>query len=192
MGRAWDGTLVFPSQYWDENRMPHASIIYSKDKGQTWQSGTGARSNTTESQVAETAAGTLMLNMRDNRGSYRSISTTADLGKTWTEHPTSYSALQDPVCMASLIKARVNVKGRLRDVLFFSNVNSTTTRKDMTIKASLDMGETWLPANELLIDERQSFGYSCLTKIDDNTIGLLYEGNRDLFFVRIPVNEIIR
>lgn len=62
----------------------------------------------------------------------------------------------------------------------------------MTVKASLDLGETWLPANQLLIDDRRSYGYSALTKVDDNTIGLVYEGIRDLYFIRIPVNEIIR
>jgi sialidase-1 len=190
-----NGVLVFRSQYWDEGRkpgLPHSSIIYSEDHGKTWKSGIGAKSNTTESQVVETTPGTLMLNMRDNRGRYRSIATTTDMGKTWTEHITSYKALPDPVCMAGFIKARVNVKGTMRDVLFFSNVNSNTARENMTVKASLDMGETWLPAHELLIDERRSFGYSVLTKIDDNTIGLLYEGIRDLNFVRIRVDEIIR
>ncbi len=190
-----NGTLVFASQYWDESKkpgMPHSSIIYSDDHGKTWKSGIGAKSNTTEAQVVETTPGTLMLNMRDNRGSFRSVATTKDLGKSWTEHATSYNALQDPVCMASIIKAKVNVKGVMRDVLFFSNVNSSTARKDMTIKASLDLGETWQPANQLLLDERRLYGYSALTKIDDNTIGILYEGIRALYFVRIPVSDIIQ
>lgn len=29
-------------------------------------------------------------------------------------------------------------------------------------------------------------------KIDDNIIGMLYEGRGDLYFVRIPVAEIIK
>ncbi len=190
-----NGTLVFPSQYWDETKkpgLPHSAIIYSDDHGKTWKSGIGAKSNTTESQVVETTPGTLMLNMRDNRGSFRSVATTKDMGKSWIEHSTSYNALPDPVCMASIIKAKVNVKGQQKEVLFFSNVNSSTARMNMTIKASLDYGETWMPANQLLLDERRSFGYSVLTKIDDNTIGILYEGTRDLYFVRIPVKDIIK
>ena len=190
-----DGTLVFPSQYWDESKkpgIPHSSVISSKDHGATWQSGIGAKSNTTEAQVVETTPNTLMLNMRDNRGKFRSVSTTTDLGKTWTEHPTSYKDLIDPVCQASIIKARVNVKGTMQDVLFFSNPHTTSGRYDMTIQASLDLGETWEPANQLLIDERSCFGYSTLTKIDDNTIGILYEGIRDLYFMRIPVADIIK
>lgn len=190
-----NGTLVFASQYWDESRkpgLPHSSIIYSVDHGKTWKSGIGAKSNTTEAQVVETTPGTLMLNMRDNRGKFRSVATTKDMGKTWVEHHTSYEALPDPVSMASLIRARVNVKGKLRDVLFFSNVASSTARFNTTIKASLDLGETWLPQNELALDYRNTFGYSALTKIDDNTIGILYEGSRDLYFIRVPVSDIIK
>lgn len=188
-----DGKLVFAAQYWNENKVPFSTIIYSEDKGVTWKGKiNGPKANTTESQVVETTPGTLMLNMRDNRGGYRSVATTSNMGLTWTEHSTSYNALPDPVCMASIIKAKVNVKGVMRDVLFFSNVSTPLGRYNMTIKASLDLGETWLDANQLLIDERQCYGYSCLTKIDDNTIGLLYEGIKDLYFVKIPVNEIIK
>ena len=66
-----------------------------------------------------------MLNMRDNRGGSRAVATTKDLGKTWTEHPSSRSALQEPVCMASLIKvnAKDNITGK--DLLLFSNPNTT-------------------------------------------------------------------
>lgn len=189
-----NGTLVFPSQYWDETKkpgIPHSSVIYSTDHGQSWRSGTGARSNTTESQVVETRPGVLMLNMRDNRGSYRSIATTNDYGKTWLEHRSSYHALPDPVCMASIIKAKVRVKGVLRDVVFFSNMNNSYARDHLTIRASLDLGETWLPANRILIDERKAYGYSALVQIDEHTVGLLYEGIRDLNFVRVPVAGII-
>ena len=188
-----DGKLVFAAQYWNENKMPYSTIIYSADHGASWKGNlNGPKSNTTESQVVETTAGTLMLNMRDNRGSYRSVATTTNMGTTWTEHATSYNALQDPVCMGSLIKANVKVKGVLREVLFFSNPNTTSGRYDMTIKASLDLGQTWLPANQLLIDERNGYGYSSLTQIDTETIGILYEGTKDLFFVKVPVASIIK
>ncbi|PVY43771.1 sialidase family protein [Pontibacter virosus] len=187
-----NGTLVFPSQYWDDKGMPHSSIIYSDDRGATWKSGIGAKANTTESQVVETTPGTLMLNMRDNRGRFRSVATTTDLGSSWVEHHTSYSALPDPVCMGSLIKAKVNTKDGQHEVLFFSNPNTPSGRYDITLKASMDLGETWQPARQLLLDERGTYGYSALTKIDDNTIGILYEGVKDLYFVRVPVQEVIQ
>ncbi|HET9746141.1 MAG TPA: sialidase family protein, partial [Chitinophagaceae bacterium] len=188
-----DGKLVFAAQYWDGTKIPHSTIIYSDDHGNTWKGKiSGPKSNTTESQVVETLPGTLMLNMRDNRGSFRSVATTNDMGASWTEHSTSYNALPDPVCMGSIIKAKVKVNGVMKDILFFSNPNTSSGRHNITIKASLDLGQTWLQANQLLIDERTCYGYSCLTKIDDNTIGLLYEGTKDLYFVKVPVSEIIK
>ncbi|HEY1113669.1 MAG TPA: sialidase family protein, partial [Chitinophagaceae bacterium] len=63
---------------------------------------------------------------------------------------------------------------------------------NMTIKASLDLGESWPEKHHLLLDSRRTFGYSALTLIDDNTIGILYEGERDLYFLRVPISEIIK
>jgi sialidase-1 len=188
-----DGKIVFAAQYWDEKKMPYSTIIYSEDHGSSWKGKIeGPKSNTTESQMVETIPGTLMLNMRDNRGAFRSVATTNNMGATWTEHPTSYNALPDPVCMGSIIKATMKVKGVMREVLFFSNANTSSGRYNITIKASLDLGETWLPANQLLIDERPCYGYSSLTKVDDNRIGILYEGSKDLYYVNLPVSEIIK
>ena len=187
-----DGKIVFAAQYWDENAMPHSTLIYSADHGATWKTEDGPKSNTTESQLIETTPGVIMLNMRDNRGGFRSVATTSDMGKTWTEHHTSFRALADPVCMASFIKANVLLKGKPAEVVFFGNDNTPSGRYNLTIKASLDLAETWDKKNELLIDERFLFGYSSLTKIDDQTIGFFYEGVKDLYFVRIPVSDIIR
>jgi sialidase-1 len=186
-----DGKLVFPAQYWDERRIPHSTIIYSEDHGKTWIGKIdGPKPNTTESQVVETLPGTLMLNMRDNRGGFRSVATTTGMGEQWTEHHTSYNALPDPVCMGSILKANVKVQGNEKDVIFFSNPDTPSGRFNMTIKASLDLGETWLAQNALLIDERIGYGYSCLAQIDERTIGLLYEGAGDLYFVPVQVSEI--
>lgn len=187
-----DGTLVFPAQYRDADGMPFSTMIYSKNHGQTWQAGTGAKSNTTEAQVVELNDGSIMLNMRDNRGGSRSAATTKDFGKTWVEHPTSRSALTEPICMASIIRVASTKNGDTKDILAFSNPNDAKERKNMTIKLSLDEGNTWLEKNQLLIDERVCYGYSCLTMIDKNTIGLIYEGSRELYFVRIPLKDILK
>ncbi len=184
-----DGTLVFPAQFKDENEMPHSTIIYSRDGGQTWQIGTGAKPDTTESQVVELADGSLMLNMRDNRGGSRSVYTTNDMGQTWQEHATSRKDLSEPVCMASLIKHSYRGKG----YLLFSNPNSTEKRENMTIKLSKDMGNTWPEANQLLLDAGVGRGYSCMTSIDEETIGILYESSKaDLFFQRVKIADLLK
>lgn len=190
-----DGTLVFASQYteFDAGRTPHAGIIYSKDHGQTWHRHVAARDSTTEAQVAELSDGTLMLNMRDNRGGSRSVATTGDLGRTWTEHPTSRAALRESICMASLIavKAGENVLGK--HILLFSNPDTVRGRNHITIKASLDDGMTWKEVNQLLLDEDEGWGYSCLTMVDAQTVGILYESSvAQITFQTIPLRDIVK
>lgn len=188
-----DGTLVFPIQFIDKTRIPNAGIMYSKDRGETWKIHNYARTNTTEAQVAEVEPGVLMLNMRDNRGGSRAIYTTTDLGQTWKEHESSRTALIEPVCMASLIsvKAKDNVLGK--DLLIFSNPNSTSARKDMTIKISMDGGKTWSADHQLLLDEDYNWGYSCLTMIDKETIGILYESSvAHMTFQSIKLKDIVK
>lgn len=188
-----DGTLVFPIQYIGADKIPNAGIMYSKDHGQTWKIHNHARTNTTEAQVVEIERGVLMLNMRDNRGESRAVSTTKDMGQTWKEHESSRTALHDPVCMASLIKvkAKNNVLGK--DILLFSNPNTVKDRKDITIKASLDGGLTWLEENQLLLDEDYGWGYSCLTMIDKETVGIIYEGSTaHMTFQAIKLTDIVK
>ena len=187
-----DGTLVFPIQYIDSTRVPNAGIMYSKDRGETWHLHNPARINTTEAQVAEVESGILMLNMRDNRGGSRAVAITKDLGKTWSEHPSSRSALLEPICMASLIKvdAKDNITGK--KLLLFSNPNTTNGRHHITIKASLDGGFTWPTEHQVLLDEAEGWGYSCLSMIDGETVGIFYESSvAHMTFQAIKLTDLI-
>lgn len=188
-----DGTLVFATQFIDSTRIPNAGIMYSKDHGKTWKMHNYARTNTTESQVAEVEPGVLMLNMRDNRGGSRAVSTTKDLGKTWAEHPSSRSALPESVCMASLIKVAAKDNVLNKDILLFSNPNTTKGRHSITIKASLDGGMTWLPEHQVLLDEGDGWGYSCLSMINKEAVGILYEGSvAHMTFQAVKLKDLIK
>lgn len=193
-----DGTLVFPTQGRDKDGIPFSNITYSKDGGTIWQTSAPSYTNTTECAVVQLSDNSLMLNMRDNRNGKekgeangRAIFTTSDLGKTWQEHPTAHGALQEPVCMASLLRHDYTRKGKKETLLLFSNPNSKRHRNNMTIKVSFDEGKTWSSKN-ILLDAGGSFGYSCLTSLDENTVGILYESSRaQMVFQRIPLQEIL-
>lgn len=190
-----DGTIVFAAQYQDppeRKRLPHSTIIYSKDHGTTWRAGTGAFDDTTESQVVEVERGVLMLNCRYNRKAARVVMTTRDMGKTWQKHTTSERALIEPgSCMASLIDVDRELGRNAGGWLLFSNPDSTRGRRRITIKASSDRGLTWPKEHWLLLDEESSAGYSCLSMIDEHTVGILYEGSQaHMTFQRIPLKDL--
>ena len=188
-----DGTLVFPTQFIDSTRVPNAAIMYSKDRGETWHMHNYARTNTTEAQVAEVEPGVLMLNMRDNRGGSRAVATTKDLGITWVEHESSRKALQESICMASLISVKAKDNVLNKDILIFSNPNTTKGRHSTTIKISLDGGVTWPAEYELLLDEENNWGYSCLSMIDKETIGILYESSvAHMTFQSVKLKDIVK
>lgn len=188
-----DGTLVFPIQFIDSKRIPNAGVMYSKDRGETWKIHNLARTNTTEAQVAEVEPGVLMLNMRDNRGGSRAVAITKDFGETWTEHPSSRKALQEPVCMASLISVKAKDNALKKDILLFSNPNTVKGRNHITIKASLDGGHTWLPEHQVMLDEADGWGYSCLTMIDKKTVGILYESSvAHMTFQAVELKDLIK
>ncbi|OQP58263.1 sialidase [Niastella vici] len=213
-----DGTLVFPTQGRDKTGKAFSNITYSKDGGNTWHtSNRASKESTTENMAVELSDGTLMLNMRCNKNKTdtgdtngRVIAITHNLGADWTEHPASRGALHEPVCMASIIrhdyveKARPDDprqndtaglafgRGQKKSVLVFANPDSKTIRHHMTIRVSYDDGVTWPAVNKILLDEWKSRGYSCLTSIDADTIGIVYESSQcDLVFQQIKLKELL-
>lgn len=196
-----DGTLVIPTQGRDENGMAFSNITLSKDGGNTWTTSNPASQNTTECMAVELSNGHIMLNIRDNKNredksetNGRKIMITEDLGETWTEHPTSNSALIEPTCMASIHRHDYNDnEGASKSILVFSNPNSKYKRIKQTIKFSLDEGKTWPEKYWLELDEGSGSGYSCISSIDNDHIGILYEGSQaQMTFQKININELIK
>lgn len=194
-----DGTIVIPSQGRDATGMPFSNITYSTDRGVTWTASNPAYDNVTECNVAQLSTGELMLNMRDNRNrgrlrpNGRRVCTTADLGSTWIEHPTSRKALTEPTCMGSLHRHEwTDAAGARRHLLLFANPDHYKQRKNLTLKASIDDGATWPEDMQLLFDETKGWGYSSIASVDDRTIGILYEsGLADMVFITVGIDELL-
>lgn len=202
-----DGTLVFPAQYQDPedpqdsdaSRLPHSTFIYSQDHGESWQVAKGAWDDTTESQLVELADGELMINARTNRSAFRAVLTSRDLGQTWKTHPTHLKSLVEPgACMASVINVGRELIWRYptneigEKLLLFSNPNSRRGRSHMTIKASTNSGASWPMENQIQLDDQVGFGYSCMAMVDDETVGILYEGSQaHLVFQRVKLVDLL-
>lgn len=192
-----DGTLVFPTQGRDATGKAFSNITYSKDHGLTWQTSAPATSeSTTENMAVELSDGTVMLNMRANSNrtdtssnNGRAIAVTRNLGQSWSIHPTSHKALQEPTCMASIIRHDYTENGTKKSLLVFCNPDSKVARDNISIKTSKDDGQTW--QKRMMMDEWKGRGYSCLTSIDKETIGVLYESSQaDLVFQAIKLKDL--
>lgn len=195
-----DGTLLFPTQGRDGKGMPFSNITYSKDGGKTWRASNPAYSDVTESMAVELDDGDILLNMRDNRNrgntedNGRRICVTSDLGDTWKEHPTSRNALIEPTCMGSIHKhVYPDNNGVQKSIYLFSNPNSVAERVCLTLKVSTDNCKTWPEEKWILLDEYKSRGYSCITSVSEDYIGIVYESSQaDLVYQRIAVDELLK
>lgn len=186
-----NGTLVMPTQGRDAVGRPFSNLMWSEDHGKNWTLSEHARDNTTECAVVELSNGSLMLNMRDNRNrsdksktNGRAVSVTLDMGKSWSVHSSDHKALPEPVCMASLLSHDLPDGRR---ALFFSNPNSKQRREKMTVRMSLDDGQTW--PRSILLDQKGG-AYSSLAMVDEKTLGILYESSvADMVFQKMNLSE---
>lgn len=163
-----------------------AYAFYSDDHGKTFNIVPDiAYPGSNESTAAQLSDGRVMMNSRDQTGvsKARVVSITTDVNGSVFGTPSIDKTLIDPVAEGSLLASIVNGQS----YLFFSNLANTTTREDLTLRASGDNGQTW--AKSLLITG-QSAGYSDLAVIDANTIGILYEQS-SIKFMKVPFSTLL-
>ena len=179
--------------------MPFSNITYSLDHGRTWKTSNPAYHNATESNAVELTDGSIMLNMRDNTNkgntqtNGRRISTTDDLGQTWTEHPTSKKALVEPTCMGSLYRHYYTENGERKSILLFVNPSDTSIRDKITLKVSFDDGMSWPEKYWIMLDQFRSPAYSSITSIDEQSVGILFESSQaQLVFLKLSLKEILK
>lgn len=184
-----DGTLVLPVQGRDDDG-PFAAIMYSRDHGRHWQVSPRAHSGGNECQAAELADGAVMLNIRNGDKKRRAVLTTHDLGQTWQRHPTHEQALVEPTCNASLYRWPGPADGK--SLLLFANPQDEKQRIRHTLQVSVDDGLTWPTEHRRLLDEGQGYGYPSLSRVDDQRLGIVYEGSQaHLVFERLTRQELL-
>jgi sialidase-1 len=189
------GRLVAPCDHIEAvSKDYYSHIIYSDDNGQTWKLGGSTHEpKVNECQVVEISQNRLMLNMRNYDRSIhtRQVSFSADGGLTWNKQKFDLNLIE-PICQASFRAVLWN-SDSTREYLFFSNPADTANRINMTLKVSLDEGNSW-PISKVLHSGPSA--YSDLAIIESDKVACLFESGKkhpyeNIVFVIIPIDDLI-
>lgn len=178
------GRMLLPVSVVDAQGHAHSRTLVSDDQGRTWRSSGAIAFGTNESQLTELGDGTVVAHLRSDHGLFRrAVARSHDGGLTWGEFEHD-SRLLDPVCQASLLPLGPSD-------WVFANCRSTR-RENLSVRRSSDGGSTW--GTPLTVHAGPS-AYSCMARLPDGSIGVLYEaGESDPYegirFVRIPLSRL--
>ena len=175
-----------------EQRNFNAShILYSDDRGATWQVGGEIHSDPPnirpwESTAVELTDGRVYLNARNEGVTVqpRAQAYSSDGGETLGA-PTLAPELIEPernACHGCVLRHSATDKGDPIDRILFSNPASETARVRLTVRSSFDEAETWNAGR--LIHAGPS-AYSDMVKLPDGDVGLLYEAGENSPYERI-------
>ncbi|MFJ5217072.1 exo-alpha-sialidase [Streptomyces sp. NPDC088354] len=177
-----------------EPRYNGGHCLYSDDLGETWQLGyvddtSDDYVNPNETTAAELPDGTVYFNTRTDSRSpgNRADAVSADGGATLERRFRPQAGLVAPVVQCSVLHLGTP------DVLLFSGPGHPTARAGMTIRASHDRGVTWRTAHTV---DGLPAAYSDLVRLDEDTVGLLYETGdfgpyETITFRRVPLAELV-
>ncbi|MFF1711823.1 exo-alpha-sialidase [Streptomyces sp. NPDC058268] len=173
-----------------EGKYNGGHCLLSDDHGQTWRIGyvddnTDGYVNVNETTAAELADGRLYFNTRNDSPSpgTRADAHSLDGGRSLLKPFRPQAGLVGPVVECSVLQLRTP------DVLLFSGPADPGFRALMTVRRSRDGGTTWQDAYTV---DGLPAAYSDLVRVDDGTVGLLYETGdfsayETITFRRIPV-----
>lgn len=154
---------------------------YTDDHGKTFHLGESVNiPGSNESTATDLANGTLMMNIRNQRGDIRArtVALSRSGGEQWDTTYFDYQ-LPDPVSEGTILSIG---KKKGKNVLAFCNAADTVHRDNLTLRISFDEGKTW--KKNIVVDkapagkEKDHAAYSDIVKISNKKIGVLYERER--------------
>jgi len=156
-------------------------VIYSDDHGSTWQRGEllPDRDRGDENQLVELADGRILMDVRQDDGLHRWLTTSNDGGRTWNTPRAGQQVT--PVC-CSIERCTLAVNGNDRNRILWTGPKGPG-RRNLVVRLSYDEGKSFVV--EKLISEEKA-AYSDITILKDKSIGVLWErdGHRHLTFSR--------
>lgn len=181
--RSNNGTILIPCWYVEKGKgttvKAHTpsvvTIFYSLDGGESWALSDTLKYNASvvnpsESSIVELSDKTFYLNIRNSGTGYRAVAFSETGYSCWTT-PQLDENLVDPTCFGSC--SVFDVCGYKYAVLF-SNCESSSSRTNLVLKASIDDGATYTMSQTITEGEA---GYSDIAVDSRGCIYVFYEVN---------------
>ncbi|MET8078528.1 sialidase family protein [Streptomyces sp. NPDC005303] len=179
------GRLVFGvnSETWEGGRVTanHAALVVSDDGGEHWRVGATDswpvatdgtfRQKPSEVTLTERTDGSLLVSGREQDGTdlgHRTQAVSLDGGDSFTAPFRALPDLYAPQVQCATLG--------LGERLLLSCPADPDRRRTMTIRSSYDGGRTWDTADRGTVVTTDWSGYSDLAPVDEDAVGLLYEG----------------
>lgn len=165
------------------------ALIYSDDSGESWNIGAVdenladlVRAN--ETTIAELSDGRIYVNTRDHTGGSdkknRGETFSLDGGLTFQEPIVESDKFPSPIVQAALLD--------WNEKLLFSTPSTPNKRENLVVMVSEDNAEIW----KVLFKVHDGFSaYSDMVRLDDETLGVIYETDeyKKIRFKRIKLNN---
>lgn len=167
-----DETIVFPCYTYSGSK---ASIIYSKDKGETWKRSQDANFTSSEGDLVELEDGTLRYFCRhsDNTSNLRYVDITkSGDGYSFGSAQTVSGVSVHSDCNLSAISYSKKIDGK-QAILVSCPTSGRTTGKIFTFTVESD--KALKKVAEYSVNGNNAFSYSSMTELSDGSIGILYE-----------------
>ena len=192
-----DGTILFSAYKWNgTDSSQRSSFIYSTDGGETWERTENATGNTwsSENQLVELNDGTIRMFFRNgsNQICYVDATGNADEGYSWG------SVVQTGIsnnsnCQISALKYSQTINGKEAILLSCPTESSWGSRSAGKIFVGLvnDDGTMDFSSFSSTAVTNGTFQYSCLTELNDGSIGLLYEnGSASIQYTNFQIENL--
>ncbi|MER7347357.1 sialidase family protein [Streptomyces aurantiacus] len=180
------GRLVFTvnAETWNGSRVTenHAALVVSDDGGDNWRIGATDsypisasdatfRQKPSEMTLAERQDGSIYVSGREQDGTdlgHRDHAVSRDGGESFTRPFTSIPDLYTPQVQGATL--------RFGDRLLLACPGDPDRRRTMMIRSSYDGGRTWDSFDRGTVVTGDWSGYSDMVAVDDERVGLMYEG----------------
>lgn len=191
-----NGTLIF-AVYNYTSGYQRTSIIYSTDDGETWTRSADATSSdwSSEAAVVELADGTIRCFYRDGNSYLRYTDYTWQNGAYVPGTPVTTTATKTTNNQLSAIKYSSTINGKPAVLVSTANSGSATRSTGVIYTFLLDDNNNMELEYTYSVNGSSYYAYSCLTELDNGSIGLLYEDQvtesaASITYTNIPIANI--